>query len=196
MYTNLSYFCDIDDSEEIKINKVTTVAKNIWKFVIEYNLKNTIFDEIKLLEELQIEHTQFSLIFPLVLRWMVQMKQFKVHAFKEYLSFFISAEILSRSDFIKVQSEYLVLLFKNLNPTSTKIDIENYREQIISHLMNEDELFKKIEEEAKVELEQQNNNIQTNRRNAIYNAILRKKIENTTSVENTDVENTNVENTV
>jgi hypothetical protein len=179
IYTDLSNFCDIDDTEDVKINKVSTIATNIWKFVIEHNLKNTRTDkyEIKLLEELQMEYTHFSLSFPLVLRWMVQMRQFKTQAFKEYLSFFINTEISSRHDFLKVQGEYLVLLYKNMNLNSTKKEIDNYREEIISNLIEEDELFKKIETEAKLELEQQDNDLQTNRRNAIYNAISKQKLE-------------------
>ena len=185
IYTDLRNFCDIDDPEDVKINKVSTIATNIWKFVIEHNLKNNLKNnlktneyEIKLLEELQMEYAHFSLLFPLVLRWMVQMRQFKTQAFKEYLSFFINAEISSRHDFLKVQGEYLVLLYKNMNLNSTKKEIDNYREEIISNLIDEDELFKTIEEEAKIELEQQNNDLQANRRNAIYNAILKQKIEN------------------
>jgi len=184
IYTDLSNFCDIDDTEDVKIHKVSTIATNIWKFVIEHNLKNNLENkktdeyEVKLLEELQIEYTHFSLLFPLVLRWMVQMRQFKTQAFKEYLSFFINAEISSRHDFLKTQGEYLVLLYKNINLNVTKKEIDNYREEIIRNLIDEDELFKKIEEEAKLELEQQDNNLQTNRRNAIYNAILKQKIAN------------------
>lgn len=184
IYTDLSHFCEIDDPEDVKINKVCTIATNIWKFIIEHNLKNKLENkktdeyEVKLLEELQIEYTHFSLLFPLVLRWMVQMRQFKTQAFKEYLSFFINAEISSRHDFLKTQGEYLVLLYKNINLNSTKKEIDNYREEIIRNLIDEDELFKKIEEEAKLELEQQDNNLQTNRRNAIYNAILKQKIAN------------------
>ena len=188
IYTDLSNFYDIDDTEDVKIHKVSTIATNIWKFVIEHNLKNNLENklenkktdeyEIKLLEELQIEYTHFSLSFPLVLRWMVQMRQFKTQAFKEYLSFFINAEISSRQDFLKVQGEYLVFLYKNMNLNVTKKEIDNYREEIISNLIEEDELFKKIETEAKLELEQHDNELQTNRRNAIYNAILKQKLEN------------------
>ena len=95
IYTDLSHFCDIDDSKELKIDKVTTIATNIWRFIIDHNLKNKRTDnyEIKLLEDIQIEYTHFSQLFPLVLRWMVQMKQFKV---KVYF-FFITLILLHRT---------------------------------------------------------------------------------------------------
>jgi hypothetical protein len=177
---NLSKFCDDSKSEDEKVEIIANIAKSIWKKIIEYNLKNKITadTELILLQELRIEYNDFFLSFPLILRWMVQIRQFKINIFKSYVRKFINTEMRSKIDFLKLQGEYVVMLFKALNPNCSANDLKSYEDNIMQLLIKEDETFKKIEEEAKEELKKEDDRISKERREHIYNMILKKKSEN------------------
>ena len=177
---NLSKFCDDSKSEDEKVDIIANIAKMIWKKIIEYNLKNKISpdNELILLQDLRIEYNDFFLSFPLILRWMVQIRQFKINIFKSYVRKFINTEMKSKIDFLKLQGEYIVMLYKEFNPNSTKADIKKYEDDIIQLLLAEDETFKKIEEEAKEEIRKEEERALRERRENIYNMLLKKKSEN------------------
>jgi hypothetical protein len=177
---NLSKFCDDSKSEDEKVEIIADIAKTIWKKIIEYNLKYKITPEIELilLEELRTEYNDFFLSFPVILRWMVQIRQFKIKTFKSYVRKFINTEMKSKIDFLKLQGEYIVMLYRELNPNCSEKDIKKYEDSIIELLLSEDETFKKIEEEAKEELKREEEKLSKERREHIYNMILKKKSEN------------------
>jgi len=176
----LSKFCSEDESEEKKIEIITDVAKSIWKKIIEYNLKTKITpdNELLLLDELRHEYNDFFLSFPLILRWMVQIRQFKVNIFKAYVKKFINTEMESKLDFLKLQGEYIVMLYREFNPNCSAKDIKAYEDNIMQLLIAEDESFKQIEEEAKEELKKEEDNMAKERKEQIYNMLLKKKAEN------------------
>lgn len=161
------------DNKEAQIEEIAKIAKSIWKKIIEYYLKNNNSDE--LLNHLQNEYNEFFLSFPLVLRWMVEMRQFKMNVFKAYLDKFINAEINSKTEFLKLQGDYLVMLFIDLNPAASKAKIAQYEEDITNYLLLEDESFKDMEEEAKEELKQETEKITKEKKELLYNLILKKK---------------------
>lgn len=163
----------VSDNKEAQIEEIAKTAKSIWKKIIEYYLKGNNSDE--LLNNLQNEYNEFFLSFPLVLRWMVEMKQFKMQVFKAYLDKFINAEINSKTEFLKLQGDYLVMLFIDLNPAASKIKIAQYEEDITNYLLLEDETFKDIEEEAKEELKQETEKMTKEKKELLYNLILKKK---------------------
>lgn len=161
------------DNKGTQIEEIAKIAKNIWKKIIEYYLKNNNSD--KLLNNLQNEYNEFFLSFPLVLRWMVEMRQFKMNVFKAYLDKFINAEINSKTEFLKLQGDYLVMLFIDLNPAASKTKIMQYEEDITNYLLLEDESFKDMEEEAKEALKQETEKMTKEKKELLYNLILKKK---------------------
>uniref|UniRef100_A0A6C0I168 Uncharacterized protein n=1 Tax=viral metagenome TaxID=1070528 RepID=A0A6C0I168_9ZZZZ len=161
------------DNKEVQIEEIAKTAKAIWKKIIEYYLKNNNSEE--LLNNLQSEYNEFFLSFPLVLRWMVEMKQFKIKVFKAYLDKFINAEINSKTEFLKLQGDYLVMLFADLNPSISKEKLAQYEEEITNYLLVEDETFKNMEEEAKEEIQQETEKMSKEKKEALYNLILKKK---------------------
>ena len=176
--TSLPKCCENETTEEKKIEKILDVSKIIWKQIIKYyvdnNASNAVNTEL-LLSNLQIEYSDFFKSFPLILRWMVQMKQFKIKIFKEYLKIFINKKISSKIEFLKLQGEYIVMLYKELNPLCTKEQLSKYEDDINSFLVKEDDDFKQIEEEAKKEIEMQEKNMSEERKKNIYNMLMRKK---------------------
>ncbi len=161
------------DNKEVQIEEIAKTAKAIWKKIIEYYLKNNNSEE--LLNNLQSEYNEFFLSFPLVLRWMVEMKQFKIKVFKAYLDKFINAEINSKTEFLKLQGDYLVMLFADLNSSISKEKLAQYEEEITNYLLVEDETFKNMEEEAKEEIQQETEKMSKEKKEALYNLILKKK---------------------
>lgn len=164
--------CTSDNKEE-QIEEIAKIAKSIWKKIIEYYLKNN--NSSELLNQLQNEYNEFFLSFPLVLRWMVEMRQFKMKVFKAYLDKFINVEISSKTEFLKLQGDYLVMLFIDLNPAAPKEKIAQYEEDITNYLLLEDETFKDMEEEAKEELKKETEKITKEKKELLYNLILKKK---------------------
>jgi len=163
-----------EEEKNAKIEEFSSIATIIWKKIIEVNLKKDI-PQTMLLSKLQSEYNEFFLSFPLVLRWMVEMHQFKIKAFKQYLKIFIESEIKSKKDFLILQGKYLVILYKELNPSLSDEKIEEYEEEINSLLMLEDKSFKEMEEAAIEEINKETKKITKEKKEELYNMILRKK---------------------
>jgi len=177
--TKLPSFCNKSDSRDEQIEAIVNMAKQIWKKIIEFNIKNKITpqNEDMLLNQIRMEYNDFFLSFPLVLRWMVQIRHFKVKIFKDYIIKFLDAKIGSKLDFLKLQGDYVVMLYKDANPLANKSDIEKYESEIYKLLEAEDESFKAIEEEAKKELELEHEKATQDRKQQIYNSLMKKKLE-------------------
>lgn len=158
-----------------KIDELTLIAKKIWKRIIEINLKKEYPQEM-LLNVMQVEYNEFFLSFPLVLRWMVEVNQFKVTAFRRYLEIFLDSEIKTKEDFLKLQGKYLVILYKELNPAASEEKVKNYEEEINGLLMLEDETFKEIEKEALEEIKEESKQASKEKKERLYNMILKRKI--------------------
>jgi hypothetical protein len=127
-----------------------------------------------LLSNLQIEYSDFFKSFPLILRWMVQMKQFKIKVFKEYLKIFINKKISSKIEFLQLQGDYIVMLYKELNPLCSKEQLNKYESDIVNLLLKEDSDFKEIEEEAKKEIESYEKILSEERKMKLYNMLVKK----------------------
>ena len=162
------------EDKDKKINELVALAKKIWKRIIEINLKKEYPQEM-LLNIMQTEYNEFFLSFPLVLRWMVEVNQFKITAFKRYLEIFLDSEIKSKEEFLKLQGKYLVILYKELNPTLPDEKILLYEEEINGLLVLEDETFKQMEKEALEEIKEESKKASNEKKEYIYNMILRKK---------------------
>lgn len=162
------------EDKNIKIDELTTLAKKIWKRIIEINLKKEYPQEM-LLNVMQTEYNEFFLSFPLVLRWMVEMNQFKVTSFKRYLEIFLDSEIKTKEEFLKLQGKYLVILYKELNPSLSDEKILLYEEEINNLLSLEDETFKEMEKEALEEIKEESKKASDEKKERLYNMILRKK---------------------
>jgi hypothetical protein len=162
------------EEKDKKINELITLAKKIWKRIIEINLKKEYPQEM-LLNVMQVEYNDFFLSFPLVLRWMVEVNQFKITAFKRYLEIFLDSEIQTKEDFLKLQGKYLVILYKELNPSFSEEKILRYEEEINSLLVLEDETFKQMEKEALEEIKEESKKASDEKKEQLYNMLLKRK---------------------
>ena len=150
------------------------------------NIANTIWDQIKkskvdvqdenaseeLLTLLQNEFKDFNNSFPLVLRWMVQTRQYSSAALSKYLKKHSTATLDTRESFLRLQAEYLVLLYKENNSHQNGAAIKNYRDSIVKQLLDEDKKFMKLQEIAANELTELQTAVDKERRQNIFNRIM------------------------
>ena len=157
--------------------EITNIAKKIWKKALEAKIETlTTVQCDKLLDDLQNEFKDFSQTFPLVLRWMIQMKQFNLTIFKSYLAKFSLAKVGSREEYLDLQAEYLVMMFRqnNLHPDEKKV--QAYRKQLIESLIEEDKAFKDIQKEVEDQMKAEEKEINEERKQKIYKMLLQQGV--------------------
>ena len=97
--------------------ELIAIARQVWQRVSASKVART--DDAgndALLKQLQQDFTDFSTSFPIVVRWMVQMRRFSTRAFEKFLQKHASAKLDTRESFLELQAEYLVLLFREDTP--------------------------------------------------------------------------------
>lgn len=112
------------------------------------------------------KYHDFGSSFPLILRWMVQMKKYSERAFKKFLIKYKSANITSKKEFLILQAEYIVYVYEDSGHHDKK-NINTYREFIVKQLLEEEETFNQIQNELKQELE----HATVDQRKELYNYI-------------------------
>jgi len=108
-----------------------------------------------LYDDLRLEFRDFAMNYPIVFRWIVQVRQFSSKAFSQYLRKNISNKWDTREDYIRSQADYLVLLFKALNTHYKMSEVREYRKRITEKLLEEDKNFMESYKKAELELEQE-----------------------------------------
>lgn len=157
--------------------ELVALARQIWQRVASAGVANE--DNAgndKLLESLQTEFSDFSKSFPIVLRWMVQMKKFSAKAFEKYLLKHASATLNSREAFLELQADYLVLLYREEHKRPDENLVRRYRSSLIEQLLEEDKTFQKIQKQIEEELASQENVVDQDRRTRLCEFLLTHKV--------------------
>lgn len=144
-------------------DEIKSIARNIWEKV-KQNPQKSDEDDDRLLEQIQAEFVDFNQSFPIVVRWMVQMRRFSFRAFDKFLMKHANRKLSSREDFLELQVEYLVLLHREDHPHESENVIKKYRSNLVQQLLDEDKLFVKISKEVEAEMEQKNKEYDEDRR--------------------------------
>ena len=153
--------------------KILNIAKDIWREVCaapDNERANS-----ALLERLQAEQRDFATSFPLVLRWMVQMRQYDRATFHEYLLKHAGAKFDTREDFLRFQGEYLVMLYKRSQAHADERKVREYRAMVCDNLLKEDAEFTKIQAEVAEEIKREASDASADRRRALYEALMRSR---------------------
>ena len=136
---------------EIVINTIKEILNKVKRAEIEP--KNA-EENTKLLKILQDEYKDFSITHPVVLRWMVEARQYDEQAFRTYAKNHVKSTYKDRNEFWKCQGEYLILLFRRLNPKASVKAIRHYRDNVMGLLKKDNDEFddanKKADEEIKI----------------------------------------------
>jgi hypothetical protein len=180
IYGDVPVGASISSSQHASPEALVNMACEIWKKVLKSGVK--LSDEkqtSELLFRIQSEYKDFSMSFPLVVKWMTQLGSFDKKAFKEYLTIYSSKQMKSPEDFIKIQAEYVVLLYKYANKKQhlSAKDISKYREHIVSTLLKEHEEFMRISKEVEEEMKKNDQAKDMERRKELID-LLSNKIKN------------------
>lgn len=136
---------------EVVINLIKEILNKVKRSEIDPNNSE---ENTKLLKILQDEYKDFSTAHPVVLRWMVEARQYDEQAFRTYAKNHVKSNYKDRNEFWKCQGEYLIILFRRLNPKASLNAIRSYREGVMGLLKKDnddfDEANKQADEEIKI----------------------------------------------
>ena len=130
-----------------------------------------------LLARLQKEFKEFSISFPLVLRWMVQLRKFKSRVFKTYLLKHAASALTTREAYLELQAEYLVLMYRAETNHPTEKAVQQYRKMVIDSLMKEDKDFMALNDQVEKEMADQMVSNDQDRRQRLYAQLLSLKVQ-------------------
>lgn len=154
-------------------DELVAMGRKLWQRVQESGVAPS--DEAgtdKMLAEIQKEFKDFTISFPLVVRWAVQLRKFNPAALHKYLRLHASADLSSRESFLRLQAEYPTMIFREENRSRhDEGAVQRFRSHLIEQLMEEDKLFIQLQKEAEAEAAKQTSVIQSDRRQALYGFI-------------------------
>jgi hypothetical protein len=91
-----------------------------------------------LLSRIKAKYKDFTHSFPLIIKWIVLTRQYHPEAFRKYLHMYSSININTREEFLTIQVEYLVYLYRELSPG---VNCDVMRKNMLSSVLAEDREF-------------------------------------------------------
>lgn len=130
-------------------------AKKIWK---DFKLRSKTTDFKALTTDQQLDfyqknYHQFTMNFPLVLRYMIQMNQFNSKAFTRYVTKMQSNPYRSEEEYCERQANYVKFLYMELSNTRNMKSAQKVWQEAKDMLMDEVKVFKDTEKKIKEKLE-------------------------------------------
>lgn len=164
--------------ESKQIDEIIDEANKIWKEVKSANIDIT--DEKacnELYNLLSQDHKDFKFTLPVVFKTMVYTKDYNSKVLGRYLKKIAidMKNLRSMDDYLYLQGEYLVMLYKNNNRYLTPDNIRGYREYIFKHLKSDYDETAKIQEELEKETKIKEEEIKEQRRQDLYNQLMASK---------------------
>ena len=124
------------------IESLLAMAIEIYHITVKSEIPIERHEECEeLLLRIKSRYKDFALSFPLILKWIVLTRQFHPEAFRKYLVMYSSINIKTREEFLMIQVEYLVYLYKELRPELTESFCHNMRKNMLAAVMEEDKQF-------------------------------------------------------
>lgn len=157
--------------------EIVAIARQIWKRVVDSKVrKDDDAGNDKLLESIQADFKDFCTSFPLVLRWIVQLRKFSAKAFEKYLMKHASAKLETRQEFLELQADYLVLLYREDHRHPDENSVRQYRAAIVNQLLEEDKQFLAVQKQVEEDFKQQAIATDKDRRQRLYEMLLAQKM--------------------
>lgn len=153
---DLDLKASIRNEKNVTMEDIIEEADQIWSVV--RTQKNPTTDEAEeMLKLMRFKHPEFSKSYPVVLRYMCQMRQYSTKALRQFLLKIKEHPYRSEDEYINAQADYVVMLYKAKTKRWNKRHIENLRKNIRKLLKDEHENFKtkvnEIDEVVKAETE-------------------------------------------
>jgi hypothetical protein len=135
-------------------------AGEIWADIEDRNKNDSSFIKLNVDEQLdfyQKNYHQFTMTFPIVLRYMVQLRQFNKKAFIKFIKKMTSNPYKTELEYCERQADYVKYLYMELTPRYNTNEANDIWKQTYDMLSKEVDAFKKAEENVKQKLEKNNN---------------------------------------
>lgn len=177
VYTEIPVEATVRSAQRATPEEIVAIGKKIWERVQKSGVgKDDNPGNDALLETLQEEFKDFATSFPLVIRWMVQMRQFNAEALRKYLLMHAQAKLDTREGFLELQAEYLVLLYRETHRHPDEAFVKRYRESLVKQLLEEDKAFLKMQKQVEEDLAQRAVEFDRDRRQRLYEYLLAQKV--------------------
>jgi hypothetical protein len=166
--------------EDTRITEMVAIGNQIWEEIKEHNIPITNFKECdELYRELCDKYEGFAKALPVILQYMVNLREYSSRALTKYLKKFHHdmKSFKSIDDAIEAQADYIVLLYKETHTHYTVQQINSLRRNCREQLKKENERRNKIVEEAKREAERLDKENNERRRKELYELLVKIKLE-------------------
>lgn len=176
-YGEVPVTASVGSAQRASLEDLVALAKRIWRSVRDSGVAAA--DDAgndALLKRLQGEHPDFTQSFPIVLRWMVQMRQFSGRALEMYLRKHATTTFDSRESFLRLQAEYVVMVFREKNRGVDQGAVDRYRDAVCKSLLDEDKEFQEIQKQVEADLEARGRELDQERRQRLYKQLLSQKV--------------------
>jgi hypothetical protein len=162
----------------VGVDELVTIADDIWAVVRERlgAFPPTDYKSAAaLLKEMQDRFKDFTNSFPIVLQWMVNMREYQSKVMRRFLLHHASVEVKSKDDFLDLQGDYLMYMYMASHPHRSQREYLAHRDQMRKMLHDEDREFVRLHDEAEAEVKRRaEKNLAANRAD-IFRALLREK---------------------
>ena len=120
----------------------------------------------------QKKFNKFTLSFPIVLRYMIQMRAYNKKAFKKFIKKLQLKPYRSELEYCERQADYVKYLYMELSPTHNMKAAQREWQTVYDMLVKEIEIFKNAEKTVKKKLEKNNSLNKEERRKELKRAIV------------------------
>jgi len=176
-YGEVPVTASITSSQRATLEELVDMGKKAWKQVRDSGIDPQNSEQTdKLLETIQADFADFSTSFPLVIRWMVQARSFSATALEKYLRKHASAKLDTKMQFLELQAEYLVLLYREAHVHVDESHVRKYRTALVQQLVDEDKAFTEMQKQADALLKEQELEVDQNRRQKLYEFLLSQRV--------------------
>lgn len=136
------YTSNVTYEREVTVDDVVDEANKIWGEVKKMPVDN--LDSVdRILSDLRRTHREFSISYPIVLRYMVQMKAYSPKALRTFLERMKYHPVRSHDDYLESCVDYITILYKQTQGHWDRREAENVRKNIRQTLFTEREKMKK-----------------------------------------------------
>lgn len=140
-------------------------ADNIWVDFKKRSKSDVKFNELNIDEKLdyyQKRYHSFTVTFPIVLRYMIQLGQYSTKAFRKYVKRMQTNPYRSELEYCERQADYVKYLFMECSNSHNVQDAQKIWQNAYDLLAKEVEIFKQAEEKVKEKIGKNNslNNIE------------------------------------
>lgn len=149
-------------------------AENIWEDFRERFKNDKSFRELDSDEQLEFyqkNHNRFMMTFPIVLRYMIQLRQYNKKAFIKFIKKMTTNPYRSELEYCERQADYVKYLYMELSPKYNMKDAKLLWRQTYDMLAKEVEMFKNAEKEVKQKLEKNNKQNSIEKRTELKQAL-------------------------